>query len=56
MRENVLENLYEHFEGRGPVLNAFDSKQFPTKIEGTGSSDKVSGHSNCKMSNNYLME
>ena len=43
-KEDVLKNLYNLFEGRERVLNAFDSKRFPIKIEGTGFSD----HSNLK--------
>ena len=31
------------------VLNGFDSKIFPIKIEGTGFSDKVLDHSNLKI-------
>ena len=46
---DFLENLYNLFEGREKVLNAFDSKIFPIKIEGTGFSDKVSDHSNLKI-------
>ena len=47
--KDTLKNLYALFEGRGRVLNAFDSKIFPIKIEGTGFSDKVSDHSNLKI-------
>ena len=45
-KEGALENLYNLFEGRERVLNAFDSKIFPIKIEGTGFSDKGFDHSN----------
>ena len=45
-KKDVLENLF--FEGRERVLNAFDSKIIPIKIEGTGFSDQVSDHSNLK--------
>ena len=31
------------------VLDAFESKTFPIKIEGTGFSNKVSNHSNLKI-------
>ena len=31
------------------VLNSFDSKKFPIKIEGEGFSDKVSNHPNLKI-------
>ena len=31
------------------VLNSFDSKKFPIKIEGAGFSDKVSNHPNLKI-------
>ena len=48
-KEDFLENLYNLFEGRERVFNAFDSKIFPTKIEDTGSSDKVLDHSNLKI-------
>ena len=47
--KDTLKNLYALFEGRERVLNAFDSKIFPIKIEGTGFSDKVSDHSNLKI-------
>ena len=40
-KDDVLENLYNLFEGQERVLNAFDSKIFPIKIEGTGFPDKV---------------
>ena len=42
------------FKGRERVLNAFDSKIFPIKIEGTGFSDKVLDHSNIKTSKQML--
>ena len=48
-KEDVLENLYALFEGNEKVLNVFDSKIFPIKIENTGFSDKVSDHSNHKI-------
>ena len=48
-KEDVLENLYAFFEGKEKVLNAFDSKIFPIKIENTGFSDEVSDHSNHKI-------
>ena len=48
-KEDFLENLYNLFEGRKRALNAFDSKIFLMKIEGTSFSDKVSGHSNLKI-------
>ena len=35
-KEDVLENLYNLFEGREILLNVFDRKIFPIKIEGTG--------------------
>ena len=38
-KEDVFKNLYNLFEGRKRVFNAFDSKIFPMKIEGTGFSD-----------------
>ena len=45
IKKDVLENVYNLFEGRERVLNAFDSKIFPMEIEGTGFSD----HSNLKI-------
>ena len=48
-QQDALKNLYSFFEGRERVLNAFDSKIFPMKIEGTGFSGKVSDHSNLKI-------
>ena len=47
-KEDIIDNLYNLFEGRERVLNAFDSKIFPIKIEGKGFSDKVSDHFNLK--------
>ena len=44
--KHVLENLYNIFEGREEVLDDFNSKVFPLKIEVTGFSGKVTGHSN----------
>ena len=35
-RKDVLENLYNFFQGREKVLNAFDSKMFPIKTKGSG--------------------
>ena len=46
--EDFLKNLFNLFKGRERVLNAFDSKIFPIKIEGKGLSDKVFDHSNLK--------
>ena len=42
--KDILKNLYALFESRERVLDAFESKIFPIKIEGTGFSDKVSDH------------
>ena len=39
IKKDILKNLYV-------LLNAFHSKIFPRKIEGTGFSDKVSDHFN----------
>ena len=47
-KKDILKNLYSFFEGRKRVLDAFESKIFPIKIEGTGFSDKVSDHCNLK--------
>ena len=47
-KEDIIDNLHNLFEGRERVLNAFDSKIFPIKIEGKGFSDKVSDHFNLK--------
>ena len=35
-KKDVLKDLYDFFDGREKVLNAFDSKIFPIKTEGTG--------------------
>ena len=35
-KEDVLKNLYNFYEGREKVLNAFASKIFPIKTKGTG--------------------
>ena len=43
-KKDVLEDLSNLFEGRKRILNAFDSKIFPLKIESTGFLDKVSDH------------
>ena len=40
-KEDVLKNLYNLFECRKRVLNAFEGKIFPIKVEGRGFSDKV---------------
>ena len=48
-KKDFLEKLYNFFEGRERVLNAFDSKIFLIKIEGTDFSEKVSDHSNLKI-------
>ena len=48
-KEDVLETLYNCFEDRERVLNAFDSKIFPIKNKGTGISGKVLSHSNLKI-------
>ena len=48
-KKDDLEHFYNFFEGRERVLNAFDSKLFPIKIEGTAFSDKVCNHSNLKI-------
>ena len=48
-KEDVLEHLNNVFVGRERVLDAFNSKIFPIKIEGTGFSDKVSDHPNLKI-------
>ena len=51
---DILKNLYALFHGRKRVLDAFESKIFPVKIEGAGFSDlptrdKVSRYSNLKI-------
>ena len=48
-KEDALENLHNLFEGRERVLNVIDSKIIPTKIKGTGFSDKLLDHSNLKI-------
>ena len=35
-KKDVLKNLYNFFEGREKVLNAFDSEIFPIKTKGSG--------------------
>ena len=44
-KDDVLKNLYNLFEGRERVLNAFDSELFPIKTKFIGFSD----HSNLKI-------
>ena len=46
-KEIVLENLYNIFEGREKVLDAFESKIFPIKSKGTGT--LKSNHSELKI-------
>ena len=41
--------LYALFESRERVFDAFNSKIFPIKIEGTGFSNKVTDYSNLKI-------
>ena len=48
-KEDIIDNLYNLFEGRERVLNAFDSKIFPIKIDGSGVSDNASDHSNLEI-------
>ena len=48
-KEDVLKKLYHLFEDRERVLNSFDRKIFPIKIDSTGFSDKVLDHSNLKI-------
>ena len=48
-KKDILKNLNAPFEGRERILDAFESKIFPIKIEGTGFPDKVSNHSNFKI-------
>ena len=48
-KKDIFKNLYPLLEGRERVLDAFESKIFPIKIEGTGFSDKASDHSNLKI-------
>ena len=55
-KQDVLKTLYALFVGRERVLDAFNSKIFPIKIEGTGLSDLytqdvVFDHSNLKILN-----
>ena len=47
-KENVEKNLYNFYEGREMVLNAFKSKIFLTKSKGSGISNI--NHSNLKIS------
>ena len=48
-KKGIIKNLYPLFDGRERVLDAFESKIFLIKIEGTGFSDKISDHSNLKI-------
>ena len=48
-KKDILKNLNAPFEGRERVLDAFESKIFPIKIEGTGFPDKASNHFNSKI-------
>ena len=43
---SILNILYAPFDGRERVLDAYKSKKFPIRIEGTDFSDKVLDHSN----------
>ena len=47
--KDVLKSLYNLFEGRQRILDAFDSKIFPIKIEDIGFSDKMSDHFDVKI-------
>ena len=47
--KDIVKNLYALLDGRERVFDAYESKIFPIKIEGTGFSDKVSDHSNLKI-------
>ena len=40
--------VYYYFDDRETVLDAFENKIFPIKIEGTGFSDKVLDHFSLK--------
>ena len=48
-KKYILKNLYALFDGRERLIDTLESKIFPIKIEGAGSSDKVSDHSNLKI-------
>ena len=48
-RKKMFLKTYIIFLGREKVLNAFDSKIFPIKIEGRSFSDSVSDHSNLEI-------
>ena len=39
MKKDIFKNLYALCDGRERVLDAFESKIFPIKTEGTGFSD-----------------
>ena len=41
--------VYYYFDDRETVLDAFENKIFPIKIEGTGFSDKVLDHFSLKV-------
>ena len=55
-KKYILKNLYAPFNGRERVLDAFESKIFPIKFEGTQvfqtylpALEKISSHSNLKI-------
>ena len=48
-KKDILKNLYALFEGRERVLDAFESKIFRIKFQGTRFSDNVSDHFNLKI-------
>ena len=49
LRRKKRPQLYALFERRERVLDAFESKIFPIKIEGAGLLDQASDHSNLKI-------
>ena len=48
-KKDILKNLYALFEGRKRVLDTFESKIFPIKIEGTGFSNRISDNSDLQI-------
>ena len=48
-KRDILKDLYALFEGRKRVLDAFESKISPIKIEGIDFLDKASDHTNLKI-------
>ena len=48
-KKDILKNLYALFEGREKIIDAFESRIFKIKIEGSGFSEKLLDYSNLKI-------